>query len=205
MACPGSRRLHAIVLGVVINLRPLIWRAWYLIRDGIVVLIQDLASPVLPCLTTGVGATTFVHFLIGLGLFPTSSQGRSVFLTHHKMSGSGRPGVSQDLQSVHGTRGMHTTLPLSAQLRLEEGSLTFTSMWDDMFLRIIGRLRPWKTSGCLKIKVGPIIRVFVIHVPVMHPALLLRVYGAAHALLDSTGGCQARVEFEILRKRCFHI
>ena len=114
------------------------------------------------------------------------------------MSGGGRPRVSQDLQSVHGTCGMHTTLPLSAQLRLEE-SFSIPIMWDDMFLRIIGRCRPWKASGCLKIKVRPIIRVFVIHVPVMHPALLLRVDGAAHALLQPTGGCVARMEFEILR------
>jgi hypothetical protein len=100
---------------------------------------------------------------------------------------------------------MHATLPLSAQLRLEEGGLSFPSMWNDMILRIIGRRRPWKTSVCLKIKVGPIVRVFVIHVSVMHPALLLRVDGTAHALLQPTGGCVARVVFEILRKRCFHI
>jgi hypothetical protein len=80
---------------------------------------------------------------------------------------------------------MHTTLPLGAQLRLEEG-VPFASMWNDIFLRIIGR-RPWNPSGCLKVKVGPIIRVSIIHVPVMHPSLLLRVDSAAHVLLHPTG------------------
>jgi hypothetical protein len=148
-------------------------------------MIEDLARPALPCLAAGVGSTTFINFLVGMGVFPSSPQGCSIFLTHHKMSGGGRPGVSQDLQSVHGICGMYTTLPLRAQLRLEEG-LPFASMRNDIFLRIIGR-RPWNPSGCLKIKVGPIIGVSVIHVPMMHPSLLLRVYRATHVLLQPTG------------------
>ena len=77
-------------------------------------MIEDLAGPALPGLTPGVDATTFINFLVGLGVFPSSSQGGSIFLTHHKMSGGGRPGISQDLQSVHGTCGIQTTLPLRA-------------------------------------------------------------------------------------------
>lgn len=80
---------------------------------------------------------------------------------------------------------MHTTLPLRAQLRIEEG-LPIASMWNDIFLRIIGR-RSWNPSGCLKVKVvGPIIRVSIIHVPVMHPSLLLGVDSAGHVLLHPT-------------------